>query len=300
MVNRYCSCCYHMAGNPNGAANFFRSHFVPEKWELSYFKLGECMGVTLAGRCMDCRGELEETIPIPKGLAGDDLLEAIYDTVQTAHPYDKISGHIGYYGDCEERSLFYTSRDNRSQRQRSKEFLEMFNDYDREQARVWLEKNFPPQKHTEVFRDTGGSLFSTAVRLAKENGDFRKAEAILDYVLPCEHETGRHEKVKLTAYEFSFDASVNYGGSEGIYIDCYLRGKFDESGRSVLHVGTLKTLRRDLEALQIMGELCGTLTFYADRYVNQNLHRYTPKDQLEREYERMRSEARKAGGGNHE
>ena len=228
MVNRYCSCCYHMAGNPNGAANFFRSHFVPEKWELSYFKLGECMGVTLAGRCMACRGELEETIPIPKGLAGDDLLKAIYDTVQTAHPYDKISGHIGYYGDCEERSLFYTSRDNRSQRQRSKEFLEMFNDYDREQARV------------------------------------------------------------------------NYGGSEGIYIDCYLRGKFDESGRSVLHVGTLKTLRRDLEALQIMGELCGTLTFYVDRYVNQNLHRYTPKDQLEREYERMRSEARKAGGVDHE
>ena len=151
MVNRYCSCCYHMAGNPNGAANFFRSHFVPEKWELGYFKLSECMGVTLAGRCMDCRGALEEAIPIPKGLAGDDLLKAIYDTMQTAHPYDKISGHIGYYGDCEERSLFYTSRDNRSQRQRSKEFLEMFNDYDREQARVWLEKNFPPQKHTEVF-----------------------------------------------------------------------------------------------------------------------------------------------------
>ena len=97
-----------------------------------------------------------------------------------------------------------------------------------------------------------------------------------------------------------FDASVNYGGSEGIYIDCYLRGKLDESGRSVLHVGTLKTLRQDLEALQIMGELCGTLTFYVDQYVNQNLHRYTPKDQLEREYERMRSEARKAGGGDHE
>lgn len=27
MVNRYCSCYYHMAGNSNGAANFFRSHF---------------------------------------------------------------------------------------------------------------------------------------------------------------------------------------------------------------------------------------------------------------------------------
>ena len=131
------------------------------------------------------------------------------------------------------------------------------------------------------------------------NGDFDRAGAILDYYLPCEHESGIREGVTLTAYEFDFVPILSYG-SEGIYIDCYLQGKFDGSQRYSLHVGTLKTLRRDLEALQIMGELCGTLTFYADRYVNQNLHRYTPKDQLEREYERMRSEARKAGGGDHE
>ena len=299
MVNRYCSCCYHMAGSPNAAANFFRSHFIPEKWALNYFKLSECMGVALAGRCMACHGELEETIPLPEGLSGDNLLKAIYDTVQTAHPYDEVSRHIGYYGDCEERSLFYTARDNKSQPRRIKEFLKLFNDYDREQAKVWLEKNFPPQKHTEVFRDTGGSLFSPAVRVAKEHGHFDRAEAILDYMLPCEHETGSREKVELTSYEFNFEAVVNYGGSEGIYVDCCLRGKFDESGRSVLHVGTLKTLRRDLEALQIMGELCGTLTYYANQYVNQNLHRYTPGKQLEKEYERMREEQRKTGGGDH-
>ena len=299
MVYRYCDCCSHMAGSPDAAANFFRSHFVPEKWELRYSKLSECMGVTLAGRCMDCNGELEELIPLTKGLSGDDLLKAIYDTVQTAHPYDEISKHIGYYGDCEERSLFYTARDKHPQAQRSKEFLKLFNDYDREQVRVWLEKNFPPQKHTEVFRDTGGSLFSAAVRLAKENGHFEKAGAILDYVLPCEHEPGIREKVELTAYEFNFEAVARYGGSDGIYIDCYLKGKFDESGRSVLHVGALKTLRDDLEALQIMGELCGTLTYYASQYINQNLHRYTPDKYLEREYERMQDEARKTGGGSH-
>ena len=56
--------------------------------------------------------------------------------------------------------LYYTARDNTSQFRRSKEFLKLFNDYDREQARFWLEKNFPPQKHTEVLRDTGGSLFT--------------------------------------------------------------------------------------------------------------------------------------------
>jgi len=300
MVYRYCDCCYHMAGSPSAAANFFRSHFIPEKWELNYFKLSECMGVTLAGHCRDCHGELEEMIPLPEGLSGDDLLKAIYDTVQTAHPYDEISKHIGYHGDCEERSLFYTARDKHPQAWRSKEFLKLFNDYDREQTRIWLEKNFPPQKHTEVLRDTGGSLFSAVVRMAKESGHFDRAGAILDYMLPCEHETGRQEKVKLTAYEFNFEAIVHYGGSEGIYIDCYLSGKFDESGRSVLHVGTLKTLRRDLEALQIMGELCGTLTYYASQYVNQNLHRYTPINQLEREYERIREQNKQMGGGDHE
>lgn len=295
MVNRYCKCCHHLAGRPDAAANFYNDHFIPDRWALHYSKLSECWGVSLMGRCKDCGGELEEIIPIPKDLTGDDLLKAIYDTMQTAHPHDEFSQRAGYYGGCEERNWFYGDRDKRGQFQRSQQFLDLFNDWDREQARLWLEKNFPPEKHIEVFRDTGGSLFSSVIRRAKGNGDFDRAEAILDYYLPCEHEGGRHEGVKLTAYEFDFVPIVNYG-CEGIYIDCYLKGKFDESRRCSLHVGTLKTLRRDLEALQIMGELCGTLTFCVDRYVNQNLHRYTPKDQLEREYERMRSEARKAGG----
>lgn len=79
---------------------------------------------------------------------------------------------------------------------------------------------------------------------------------------------------------------LNYG-SEGIYIDCYLMGKFDESGRCSLHVGTLKTLTRDLESAKVMGELCGTLMYHAGEYVNQNLHRYTPQKGLETEYQRQ-------------
>lgn len=118
------------------------------------------------------------------------------------------------------------------------------------------------------------------------SGDFAKAEAILDYYLPCEHETGGKEGVKLTAYEFDFVPILNYG-SEGIYIDCYLKGKFDESGRSSLHVGTLKTLRRDLETEKIMGELCGVLHYYESEYVNKNLRRYTPDKELEAEYRRQ-------------
>ena len=90
MVNRYCKCCHHLAGRPDAAANFYNDHFIPDHWALSYFKLSECMGVSLMGRCKDCDGELEEVIPLPKGLTGDVLFQAIYDTVQTAHPYDKF------------------------------------------------------------------------------------------------------------------------------------------------------------------------------------------------------------------
>ena len=169
-------------------------------------------------------------IPLPEGLSGDALFQAIYDAMWSAHPYDAILEHIGYHGPCEDRSAFYRSRDKTSQFRRSTKFLDLFHDYDREAARLWLEKTFPPQKHTEVLRDTGGSLFSSVIRMAKEAGEFGRAEAILDYILPCEHEDGIHEKVKLTAYEFDFQPYINYG-CEGIYIDCYLMGKFDESGR---------------------------------------------------------------------
>lgn len=298
MVNHYCHCCRYLADRPNAAANFYRDHFVPDRWELCYFKLSEVSAMTLVGRCEICGDKLEELIPIPKGLTGDALFQAIYDTMQTAYPYDEKTD-TGYYGKCKVRSEFYKWRDQRPQLRRSKEFLNLFHDWDQEAARLWLEKNFPPEKPTEIFRDTGGSLFSTVVRLAKTSGDFAKAEAILDYYLPCEHEKGGKEGIKLTAYEFDFEPILNYG-CEGIYIDCYLKGKFDESGRSSLHVGTLKTLRRGLEAEKIMGELCGILHYYENQYVNENLRRYTPDKELEAEYQRQVEQNEAKGSGSHE
>ena len=283
MINRYCGCCHRLAGRPDAAANFYNDHFIPTGWALNYFKLSECRGVSLMGRCKNCGGELEEVIELPKGLAGDDLMKAVYDTVQTARPYKVI---LDYYCAGLECGEFYNWHDNQSQFQRSREFLNLFNDWDREQAWLWLEKNFLPEKHTEVLRDTGGSLFSRAIRLAEASGDFDRAKAILDYHLPCEHEEGLNEKAEITAYEFDFVPVLNYG-SEGIYISCYLKGKFDELGCYSLHIGSLKTLRRDLESEKIMGELCGVLHHYASQCVNRDIHRYTPQSELEAEYRRQ-------------
>ena len=145
----------------------------------------------------------------------------------------------------------------------------------------------------KIKRDTTRDLFHAVLQLVKDNGCYDKAEAIMDYVLPSVSEYKAKEDIELTAYEFDFYAAAQFGGSEGIYIDCWLRGKYTEDERKQINpntrqletetmrsVGTFKTLRTDLESMQIMGELCGSLTYYASRYINKNLDRYTPVKEL--------------------
>ena len=289
MSDRLCGCCPPLLVRSEKLDNFYNEHFIPQGWRLSYTKLSEGVSLYLTGYCRDCGGDLDERILLTNGLSGGKLLNTIYDAMWTAHPYDERLDGAGYYGRCKPRSDFYYSRDRRGTFRRDQEFLRLFRDYDRNQARLWLEKQHPERSHTQVFRDTGGSLFCAALKLAGESGDFEKARPILDYVLPSEHEGLSSESVELTAYEFDFAPIVNFG-SEGIYLDCYLKGKFDESGRNTLRVGTLKTLERSLEAAKIMAELGGALFYHENQYVNQNIHRYTPQDALEREYRRMLEE----------
>ena len=68
----------------------------------------------------------------------------------------------------------------------------------------------------------------------------------------------------------------------GIYIDCGLRGKFDESGRDSISIGTIKTLSTDLDACKIMGELCGVLMYHESKYVNEHLTLFDSSESIER------------------
>lgn len=121
-------------------------------------------------------------------------------------------------------------------------------------------------------RDTNKTMMLTTHQFALESGCYAKAAPIMNYFLP----EGYHV-TELTNYEFDFIAKVNFGGSEGIYIDCYIEGKFDETGEyKKLECGTYKTLDTDLKAMQIMGELAGSLTYYNNQYVNKEIDRYTP------------------------
>ena len=133
------------------------------------------------------------------------------------------------------------------------------------------------QREIESQRMTGGQLFDAFMAQARENGDLARFDAIGDYELANDAERG-----KLCSYEFDMLPIVNFGGSEGIYIDCSLRGKFDESGRKSLHIGTLKTLSTDLDACKTMGELCGALMYHDSKFVNENLYRFDSAESIER------------------
>ena len=132
------------------------------------------------------------------------------------------------------------------------------------------------------YADWGDALIATACDSQKECLEAartylkRIAEPIIDYTL------ADHDERKLTNYGFDFRAVVSPGSSEGIYIDCYLEGRFDQSASTRCHAGTIKTLREDVDAYRIMGALTGYLTVYAHKYVNENLDRFEP-DNIETE-----------------
>lgn len=116
----------------------------------------------------------------------------------------------------------------------------------------------------KITRETRETLMRGIHQMAVDNGHYTKAEDILDYFLP---ET-LSSPAEVSCCDFTFVTKVGFGGSEGIYLDCYAEGRIQADGEKRLwHLGTYKTLDTSLTALQILGELGGTLTYFADKYL---------------------------------
>lgn len=102
-------------------------------------------------------------------------------------------------------------------------------------------------------KTTNIELFKELISFTKKNNYFKKVEEILDYVLP----TFMEETLTLDdIYDFSFNAKIDWGSNEGIYITCYL-----ETENKRIHMGTVKTLLTSIEGFKIMGEFAGILTY---------------------------------------
>ena len=91
---------------------------------------------------------------------------------------------------------------------------------------------------------------------------------ILDYALATSN------PVSLTTYEFELKNNLDYGGSEGIYIDLWIEF-YRENERIQKGLGTFKTLREDREGMQIMGRLLADFIVEENAYVNANLDDFT-------------------------
>lgn len=144
-------------------------------------------------------------------------------------------------------------------------------------------------------RDFRRDLFRAIIEQARAAGDLAEIEPILDYYLPNDNESlHSREDGPLTNYEFNFVPVISFGGSEGIYVDLYLDGDCDGGGFKRTELGVFKTLRDDLDACRLMGQLCGVLMYHGVDYVNKNLHRYTPQRELETEYLRKLKKAQAA------
>lgn len=147
-------------------------------------------------------------------------------------------------------------------------------------------------------RDRKSDLFRAILERARADGSLAEIEPIWDYYLPNDGEAlSSEESGPLTNYEFNFVPVIAFGGSEGIYVDLYLDGDCDGSGFKRTEIGVFKTLRTDLDACRLMGQLCGVLMYHGPAYVNENIHRYTPKPELEAEYLRKLQKEQAAGQG---
>ena len=80
-------------------------------------------------------------------------------------------------------------------------------------------------KTEPVKRDTYVDLFNGMMKMAREAGALAEFDKIADYEMcDCFDDAAKRP---ISSYEFKTSLVVDYGGSEGIYIDGYLVGTLD-------------------------------------------------------------------------
>lgn len=94
---------------------------------------------------------------------------------------------------------------------------------------------------------------------------------ILDYSLAT------HDPVPMRTYEFDVRNHLNYGASEGIYLDLAIE-YFEDGKRQMKELGTFKTLQTDRKAMRTMAKLLADFLVEERDYVNLHLDDFTWTD----------------------
>jgi len=114
---------------------------------------------------------------------------------------------------------------------------------------------------------TGAEVFNDTIAMARQAGDFSRAEHIVESCRPCEHGRSAGGSVPITAFQFDFVPQICFGSNEGMFLDCYLWGRFDDSGRYSICIGSMRILNRNRDTCKILGELSGALMYHAHLYI---------------------------------
>ncbi len=112
---------------------------------------------------------------------------------------------------------------------------------------------------------TTQGLFNRISDILKEKG---KMPDILDYGIATS------EPVPIRIYEFELKNNLDYGGSEGIYLDLWIE-YFEDDGWVKNDIGIFKTLEDSREAMHAMAGLLADFIIEGTAYINANLDDFT-------------------------
>lgn len=113
---------------------------------------------------------------------------------------------------------------------------------------------------------TTADLFNKICDILKEKGTFPD---ILDYALP------ERDQIPITTYDYGLKNNLDYGGSEGIYLDLWLITYSDNDEPQNQKLGTFKTLKDDHTAMRTMGNLLADFIVETRAYINANRDDFT-------------------------
>ena len=232
--DRTCTCSATQGGSFQEATNHYCSNFIPTGWKLAYASLSQKEPerfLYLTGWCSRCGGQdLQSGESIPGDLAGDALLEYIYQEIGHYRPFEYRRDDGTYNRGLSMRAQWYMEQDDLALGAKNAQFLKLFHPEDQGIVEEWLCRCHAEEPYTAPRRDRKSAFLYAVLDRARANGDLKEIEPILDYYLPNRQEPpAPDEDFYLTDYSFAAEAKVSYG-CEGIFADLDLVGTFDDSG----------------------------------------------------------------------
>lgn len=282
----WCSCENHDHKDWRVVSDHYCRHFIPSGWALQYHTLDcrdESRYLYFTGICNVCGGFMRSGTSLPLNVSGAELLSYVYREMVRFRPFDGYDAQSGHYkGAVPERSKWYRKQDDLSTAKLEEQFVGLFQEKHQETAREWFSNCRPPRPYCNPCRDKKSTLFRRIMDIVQADNGIAEINDLLHYAIPA----GGKDDTYLTDYRFDVVPHLKFGFNEGVVLLLMLEGSFDSSHNEKAVLGTLKTLRTDLEACCLMGALGGMLVYHARRYINKEIHRYTPEWQLAKEREK--------------